>query len=429
MDVIEIGTLPLLSDMGFVCGRDDARPFAERVFAKGAPRFLRDPDGGLVVFRNADLQTLGAMPQIGSVPPGVLFGDSFTRMDYPAPPPGAEIARVVANQVFTANAPLHRPLRKAFVARLGPRQVAEMEPTARAAARHVLDHLDLSGEVEVMSQIAERLTCHFWGRMLSMDAVEIGAMEGFTRELTRLFYLQRSLDDYTALDTAMQGYWNTIRAAAKRCVARGEDAFVTALAEDLAQIDLPDDPDVAGVVPRDVGALIAGNLIQGYHTAALAAANTLYALLRHPGALRRIISDRHLVTSAIFEALRIEPPVIQLPRWALEDVVIENVRVPRGSVVTLMWGIGGFDPAVFPEPFRFDLDRSRRGSTTFGGGLHICPGRYAAVMLVEVLLDEMLARGLVPTAGTEEPSWYRAHVMGQMQRFPARFTPIMEGVA
>jgi len=423
MDMVEIESLPLVEELGFTGGRDAIRPFAERVFAAPLPRFLRDRDGGLVVFRNGDLQAIGAMPQIGGVPPGVLFGNAFTRMNDPAPPLGAEIARVVSNQVFTANAPLHRPLRKAMVARLGPRQVAEMEPMARAAARHLLDDLAVPGDIEVMTQVAERLTCGFWGRVLAMHTDEIDAMESYTRDLTRLFYLDRSVEDYVALDAAMRGYLDTIRAAAKRCLDRGDNPFVTALAEDLAEINLSDDPDMAGVVPRDVGAMIAGNLIQGYHTAAVAAANTLYTLLRHPEALQNIVEHRQLVPNAIFEALRMEPPVLQLPRWAIEDTVVEGVRVPQGTIVTMMWGIGGFDPDTFPDPFRFDLARSRRGSTTFGGGLHICPGRYVAVMLVEVLLDEWLTRGLSIASAEEAPRWHPAHVMGQMERFPLRVGP------
>nr|WP_246866344.1 MULTISPECIES: cytochrome P450 [unclassified Novosphingobium] len=169
--------------------------------------------------------------------------------------------------------------------------------------------------------------------------------------------------------------------------------------------------------------MLAGNLIDGFHTAALGAANTLFALLKNPDALAQVHADRQLVANAIFEALRIEPPVIHLPRWAMEEVIFAGVRIPRGAIVSLMWGVGGFDPAAVPDPMRFDLDRSRKGSTTFGGGQHICPGRYVAVMLVEVLLDAVMARGLTLTPGTTAPQWIPAHAMGQMERFPLCLVP------
>ncbi|MBB3358266.1 MULTISPECIES: cytochrome P450 [unclassified Novosphingobium] len=423
MDSVEIGSLGTLAEFGFTGGRDSIRPFAERVFAGPEPRFLQDQDGNLAVFRNADLQKLGALPQIGNVPAGVLFGESLTRMDDPTPPLGAEVARVVANQVFTANPPIHRPVRKALVSRLGPREVSAMRPVAEETVQQILDDLAPFGEIDVMSDVAERLTCGFWGRMLEMDADEIVAMQAYTQDLTRLFHFDRNAEDYIVLDNAMRGYWRVIRAAAERSLRRGENLFVVALADDLRRIELPDDPDEAGIVPRDVGAMLAGNLIDGFHTAALGAANTLFALLKNPDALARVVTDRQLVTSAIFEALRIEPPVIHLPRWAMEEVIFAGVRIPRGAIVSLMWGIGGFDPAAVTDPLRFDLDRSRKGSTTFGGGQHICPGRYVAVMLIEVLLDAVMARGLTLTPGTAAPQWIPAHAMGQMERFPLRLVP------
>jgi cytochrome P450 len=412
----ELEALPTLSDYGFTGGRDGLRAFAARAFQEGAPRFLRTDKGELAVFRNRDLQQIGAMPEVGAVPPAVLFGAAFEGAAQSPPPPGAALAAVIANQVFTANPPIHRPVRKSLVAQLGPKQTSAMEPLARDVVRAILDTLSPNDHVDVVDRIAERLTCGFWGRMLDMAEDEVDAMIEYVRDLTPMFHLAPDVDDVLTFDRGARGYRILIERAAERSLARDGTTWLAQLAADLDSIDIPDDPACAGIVPQTVGALLAGNLIDGFHTAALAAANTLYALAIRPGMLERVAKAPELLPNVIFEALRLEPPVLMLKRWALADIDLDGYRVPRGSVLALLWGAGGLDPEVFDAPLDFDPARSRRGSTTFGGGAHLCPGRYVAVMLVRILLEGMVERGwrLRPM---EAPDWLDGHVMGQMRRF------------
>lgn len=425
MTYLELRDLPALEEFGFTGGRDNLRPFAERVFASlsSSPRFLCSAAGELVVFRNKDLQRLAAMSQIGAVPPAVLFGPAFSPDPNSPAVPGSGLANVIANQVFTANAPIHKPLRKTLVSRLGPKQVVAMEPVARAAVVGLLDDLDIGAPVDVVAAIAERLTCEFWGGMLGMTASERLAMEGHVRNLTPMFFIEKTPEDVETFDTAARDYLRIIEAATARSISAGDNSFISGLADDLAAVDLDDDPSMAGVVPKNVASLLAGNLIDGFHTAALAAANTIYVLNRNPDALVAVDRSRDLVTAAIFEALRLEPPVIFLNRWCLEDIVIDGLRVPQGTVVTMMWGVGGYDPTVFDEPAKFNLERSRLGSTTFGGGLHICPGRYVAIMLTATLLDEILGRRWLQRADLGPADWFPGHVMSQLKTFTLRMAP------
>jgi len=408
--------LPILDEWGFTGGRDNVRPFADRVFTSDAPRFFRSLAGELVVVRNKDLQRFAAMPEIGAVPPAVLFGPAFSADPGAPAVPGSGIAGVISNQAFTANAPIHKPVRKAIVSQLGPKQVKAMEPVAHASVAALLDEIDPGSPVDVVETIAERLTCEFWGRMLGMTPDERRAMEGHVRNLTPMFFLQKTFEDLYTFDEAAKAYRRIIEAAAARSLREGNQ-LVLDLASSLAEIDLADDPGFAGVVPKDVASLLAGNLVDGFHTAALAAANTIFVLSRHPDILADIDASRELLPNAIFEALRLEPPVIFLNRWCLEDIVVDDLRIPRGTVVTMMWGVGGYDPAAFPDPAAFVHGRSRQGSTTFGGGSHICPGRHVAVMLTSMLVDGLLQRRWLQGASAGEATWYPAHVMSQLKRF------------
>src|SRR5690242_11632578 len=79
-----------------------------------APRFFRSLAGEFVVMRNKDLQRFATMPEIGAVPPAVLFGPAFSP-DSDAPGvPGSGIAGVISNQVeFSSSLRSARLLHKA----------------------------------------------------------------------------------------------------------------------------------------------------------------------------------------------------------------------------------------------------------------------------------------------------------------------------
>ena len=55
-------------------------------------------------------------------------------------------------------------------------------------------------------------------------------------------------------------------------------------------------------------------------------------------------------------------------------------------------GSANRDPAHFPEPDVFDIDRDTRGHMAFGYGVHFCIGHYVARALAQVMIEEMFAR-------------------------------------
>ncbi len=64
------------------------------------------------------------------------------------------------------------------------------------------------------------------------------------------------------------------------------------------------------------------------------------------------------------------------------------------------------------------MGRPQTGLTTFGSGIHICPGRYVGVMLTRVLLEEFAAQG-VELRNAEAPAeWIPDHFMNQLKVFP-----------
>ncbi len=419
-EILDIAQLPLIDDFGFTGGRDGFRAFCAAVFQPGMPRFLRTKANELVVFRHADLRALGAVPDMANVPPVLLFGTVPADCSVAEPEPGQGIPTVISNQFFTANPPLHGPLRMALLRQLGPKQVGGLEPLTRRIVQNILDELADTQEIDLVRDVAEPLTLRFWGALIGLTEAETAELAHCVQEISLLFLLDRSSEEGSRLDAAARRYHALIVAAAERSLTQGGYPFVTALAQELAAIDVADDPATTGIVPGTVGAFLSGNLIDGFHTAAVAAANTLHVLLRQPDALAAIEASPALLDRAVFEALRLEPPVLALKRWVRAPIRYDGLEIPQGTITVLFWAAGNHDPSVFAEPDRFDLTRAHQGVTTFGTGAHICPGRYAALMLARVLFEGIGAGGVEFEISDEAGDWVAGSVMGQLKTMRLR---------
>ena len=237
------------------------------------------------------------------------------------------------------------------------------------------------------------------------------------RKMTPMLFLRQTPESIAEADAAAKVYRATVEQASDRSLAAGSPVM-TKITEDLAGVDIPDDLDHVGYVPRTAGAFLAGNLFDGFHTAALAATNTMYALLRRPTILAELRSSPEKVAAAVAECLRLEPPVIHLNRFAHEDILYDGYLIPKGTRVLIMWGVAGRDPAAFPDPDTFDLSRSHQGSTSFGGGAHICPGRFAATLMAKSLVEAVLQSGLSIRLVEQPDAWIDNNAMCQLRRFP-----------
>src|SRR6202035_1754886 len=131
-------------------------------------------------------------------------------------------------------------------------------------------------------------------------------------------------------------------------------------------------------------------------------------------------SDRSLLSQAIEEALRYEPPLLITSRVAAVDTELSGVVIPAGSSVTPMLGSANRDPDAYPDPERFDIFRDPKQHVSFGTGPHMCLGMHLARMETRVALNGLLDR--LPNLRPDAPVWQRddPHIHGQVFRSPTR---------
>ncbi len=416
--IVDVAMLPTLDDYDYVGGRDSFHAFCTRVFTPGGPRFLQGPDGALAVFRHADVRALGAAPNMSVLAPSVLFPGL---LDGPEPATdrlGYQTAYLLKNQLFTANPPLNPELRRVMLTQVGPKPMELIANQTRELAIEVLEALPQGVSVDFVKQVAEPLVGRFWGARLGMtDADAIAAAEA-ARQMSPMLFLKKDLASVAAVDTAAKTYRKLVEGAGDKALATGGCPFVEGIVKDLAKIDIADDLDYGGFVPKTAGAFLAGNLFDGFHTAVLAVANTLYVLLHRPEAFEELRRAPERAKLAVAECLRLEPPVIQLNRITTGEVRYDDLIIPKNVPVIVMWGVANHDPAAFPRPDTFDPDRSQQGATTFGGGAHICPGRFAALLMARSLLEALVEAEMDFSPAPEREQWIKGSAMCQLERLP-----------
>jgi cytochrome P450 len=118
----------------------------------------------------------------------------------------------------------------------------------------------------------------------------------------------------------------------------------------------------------------------------------LLQLLQRPALLDRVRADRSLIVPLIEETIRWNPPNMFFPRLAVEDVEVEGVRIPSGSLVDVVLGAGNRDPQRWERPNEFDIDRPILPHISFGSGPHFCVGNQLARMELRVALERLLDR-------------------------------------
>jgi cytochrome P450 len=121
------------------------------------------------------------------------------------------------------------------------------------------------------------------------------------------------------------------------------------------------------------------------------------AIVKHLGADKamqnRLRADPSLIPAAIEEFVRLYTPYRGFARTASCPVTLHGETIEPGQPITMTYAAANRDPAQFPEPTEFVLDRPNIASHLgFGRGRHRCVGMPLARMAMQVALKVLLER-------------------------------------
>jgi len=157
--------------------------------------------------------------------------------------------------------------------------------------------------------------------------------------------------------------------------------------------------------------------VAGHETTATGATWALHFLSQNPEVYARWQSEARALEGkvpgaddvprlpyslAVFkEELRFYPPAFVLDRVAIEDVEIVGTSMPRGTTIMVCPYSLHRNPALWPEPTRFNPDRftpeaeakrHRLAWLPFGAGPRVCIGAQLANLEAQLLLSQIAQR-------------------------------------
>ncbi|MEJ7584181.1 MAG: cytochrome P450 [Acidimicrobiales bacterium] len=273
---------------------------------------------------------------------------------------------------------LRRLVSKAFT----PRAVERHRAHARRVINELLDPVCVRGRCDLVSEVTEPYPVMVICEVLGTPSED---WRRFSRWVEILFSrLGLSLDDESAalVLQAQQELDDYLRDLVGR---RRRNADGGAGADDLLGEHIEVEEDGDRLATDELVTLMDNILSAGTDTTRNQLATAVALFVDHPDQLALLVEDRMLLEGAVEEVLRFAPVVAGTLRVATEQVEIDGVVFPEGSMVSPTMAAANRDPAVYPDPDRFDITRQQpQPHLSFGGGAHYCLGAaLARIELVE----------------------------------------------
>jgi cytochrome P450 len=275
--------------------------------------------------------------------------------------------------------PRHTRFRRLVNKAFTLRRIEALSPWIASVVHELLDEVKPSTEADLMQAYAIPLPVKVIARMLGIPGEDYVRLKRWSD--TFLAFSSMTPDERTKSNQEMMGYFGSM-AAARR--THGAEDLITALVEAEVDGECLEDAEIIGFCML---VLIAGN-----ETTTNLIGNMLGILVDRPELWQRLRADRGLVDTVIEETLRFESPFQRLSRMTTRDTELSGVSLPQGSLVTIYYGAANRDPAEFPSPDEFRLDRDLRNHVAFGAGIHYCLGAPLARAEASITLNTLLDR-------------------------------------
>ncbi|WP_439547068.1 cytochrome P450 [Sandarakinorhabdus sp.] len=280
--------------------------------------------------------------------------------------------------------PDHARLRRLVTHAFNARAIDAIKPRVAEVADELLDAVAGHSAFDLIESYASPLPIIVIATMLGVDAADVGDFRRWSKGLANVFSPIRTPELLAGLQAnadELSAYFE--RAIAQRRAAPRGD-LISAM---IAVEEGGDSLSTQEIVTMCNLLLLAGNL-----TTTDLIGNATLALLRHPDQLAVVKANPARMADAIEETLRLDPPVMQSLRIPLAPREIGGCPVRAGEALTTFLMAASQDPALHPDPLRYDINRADKTHFAFGGGVHFCLGAPLARAEAEIALNKLFAR-------------------------------------
>jgi len=266
-----------------------------------------------------------------------------------------------------------------------PRAVEALRGHIQRIVDDCLDRVASRGQMDVIADLALPVPSTVICEMLGVPVADRETFTGWTAQAT--FGLAAGvlppevIEQAAAAGMSLSGYFQELLAARRTHLT---DDILSGLIRAEEEGDRLTQPEL---ISQSIGLLIAG-----FETTIGLIGNGVRALVRHPDQLALLRQEPALIASAVEECLRWDGPILLTIRVLHADVEFGGITIPRDAKVWGMLTGANRDPAMFPDPDRFDVRRTPNEHLAFGGGAHFCLGAYLARLEGQIAIGTLVRR-------------------------------------
>ena len=399
------------------------RPLAERmadfaVLREAAPftpgsavnPLTGEPEHFWAVTRYADVVDISKRPQVFCSGKG-----SISIQDMPTE------ALEFFGSFITMDDPRHARQRGIVARSFTPRRLAGVLDSVERIAAEVIDGMCEEGEADLVSTISQPFPLLVICDMMGIPRSEFGTVLDATNVI-----LSGGDPEFMGEGEPLGKLFEaglTLTALMNDLAAHRRDNPTDDLTSALVHADVGEDM----LAPEDLGPFFILLAVAGNDTTRTAISLGMDLLGRNPAERRAWQDDPEGVTpTAVEEVVRMASPVTFMRRTATEPVTVSGQDFVEGDKLVLFYGAANRDPAVFPDPDRFDVRRTPNAHVGFGGpGPHFCLGAHLARREIAVMFRQLFSR-LPDIEVAGDPTYLEAAgipLVGGVKRLPVRFTP------
>jgi cytochrome P450 len=280
-----------------------------------------------------------------------------------------------------------------------PKRVAAIEPRIAEIVEDLIDGFVGQREIEFLDAFAIKLPMYMISEQLGVPREDIARFKMWSdvavEMISQSIAPEREIE-ITGHIIDMQNYFANV-------VEKVRLAPNETLISQLTNTDV----DGRKLDMRELSGILQQLLIGGNDTSTSTIASGMKLLIEQPELAERLYVQPELAKQFAEETLRTRSAVQVLFRKVAEDMEIQGVSIPAGSIVEVRYGAANRDPRQFADPAKVDLDRSNAQThLAFGSGRHFCIGNQLARAEL-ILAFQALTRRLKDFRASRGESSYR----------------------
>lgn len=280
--------------------------------------------------------------------------------------------------------PEHTKRRKLVSAGFTPRRIAALTEHVRAVCDELIDAVADRGGCDFVHDLAAHLPLIMIGDLLGVAPVDRPDLLRWSDDMLR----SQGDPDPAGYEASTQAFVEY--SAYMQPVI--EERRRTGRTDDLIGVLVNAEIDGERLTEDDLIFETLLILIGGDETTRHVLSGGMLALLENPDQLAMLRSDFARLPRAVEELVRWVTPIQNMARTLTRDATVRGVELAEGDQVLLLYPSANRDEDVFPDPFRFDIDRNPNPHLAFGQGGHFCLGNQLARLELSVFFERLLSR-------------------------------------